>query len=91
MKDWEVTEIEKKRWRAAGRQMMKGALDEVANVCLAIIIFLIAYQWLAEPVDDCDRSAWDRCGAKVITDHKTGVQYLEGEDGGLIVREERRK
>jgi len=26
--------------------------------------------------DDCDKSAWHVCGANVITDAKTGLQYL---------------
>ena len=40
-------------------------------------------------VDDTDASSWGRSGMKIYTDHKTGVQYLGAERGGLTVRIDR--
>lgn len=38
--------------------------------------------------DDSDASPWERSGMQVMTDHKTGVQYLSDGHGGLIRRGE---
>lgn len=37
--------------------------------------------------DDCDKSYFDRCGLKVVTDNKAGKQYLLLPYGGIIERE----
>lgn len=40
--------------------------------------------WIT-PYDDCDGNG-ERCGMRVLTDHRTGLQYLQGQEGGLIPR-----
>jgi len=51
----------------------------VLVVSWAIGIFFI-------PVDDCDKDRWNRCGMHVVTDNKTGKQYLITSGGGIIER-----
>lgn len=38
-------------------------------------------------VDDSDASKWERSGMKILTDHKTGIQYLSDGKGGMVRRE----
>lgn len=80
--------LEKKQdalWRQQGRMMMRGALDEVWRLFL-FLIFIIVINFALTPPDDCDASFWHRCGMRILTDHKTGIQYLETRGGGLIER-----
>ena len=73
---------DKKAMRDIGRALAWGFLD-VLFFCFAIgycIAFIIT------PVDDCDRSRWDRCEMRVLTDNKTGIQYLVTSGGGIIER-----
>lgn len=42
-------------------------------------------------MDDSDKSAWNRSNMKVLTDHKTGVQYLSDSRGGMVKRESRKE
>lgn len=43
---------------------------------------------LITPLDDCDRGRFDRCQMKVLTDAKTGQEYLVTKGGGIIKREQ---
>lgn len=63
----------------------------VAQVAGTLVIagFLIASAWdMLFAHDDCDKDFWHHCGADVITDAKTGVQYLTTPSGGIIERKE---
>ena len=66
------------------KQWAYGILDAI--VPWIIIGYCISF--LLTPVDDCDRSRWDRCGLKVVTDNKTGIEYLVSSGGGIIKRGE---
>lgn len=37
-------------------------------------------------VDDSDRDGWNRSGARIVTDYKTGVQYFRVSGGGITPR-----
>lgn len=68
--------------RKAGFHFARGVLE---CVCLFVIIGSVAL-FLFTPKDDCDKSYFDRCGMKVVTDSKTGKQYLLSPHGGIIER-----
>jgi hypothetical protein len=73
-----------------GKNLMEGALTAIAwsalrIVCYAVITYLIC-NWAGWGTDDSDISGWNRSGFKVMTDHKTGIQYLSDGHGGLIER-----
>jgi hypothetical protein len=36
--------------------------------------------------DDSDLDGWHRSGFTILTDHKTGLQYLSDGHGGLVLR-----
>lgn len=67
-----------------------GAAVAVAVLAVALslsgIVHAIVRNTLGLSVDDCDRSAWERCGVKVITDNLSGLQYLMSPQGGLTPR-----
>lgn len=60
-----------------------GAITGIAAVML---VGSLITNTLQLGVDDCDRSAWDRCGAAIVTDAKTGLQYLRTTGGGITPR-----
>lgn len=72
--------------RNFGRQIAMGFLDVV---CIAIFImfFVSIVMNLIMPTDDCDRGKFDRCGMRILTDAKTGQEYLVTSKGGIIKRE----
>ncbi len=54
-------------------------------LALAIVLGYV-FDLVFVPADDCDRSRFDRCGLKVVTDAKTGKQYLVSSGGGIVER-----
>ena len=56
-------------------------------LCIFIAIWAVVGLVQGHPNDDCDASYWQPCGLKVVTDHKTGIQYLVSPNGGIIRRE----
>lgn len=74
-----------------GYDLASGAFHYIGNVIIVAVI-LCAIGWgirslFAVGMDDTDRSRWDRSGLEVLTDAKTGVEYLSDGHGGLVRRE----
>jgi len=52
---------------------------------LYVLVVVIICMWVSDVFrgitgigsDDCDKSAWHPCGADVVTDARTGLQYLK--------------
>ncbi|QHJ84045.1 MAG: hypothetical protein [Caudoviricetes sp.] len=57
----------------------------ILYVVWACILFL-AQNFLAINLDDSDKDAWHRSGVSVVTDYKTGQQYLKTPEGFLTPR-----
>lgn len=51
-----------------------------------LLLFWVVRNICGCGVDDSDKGSWDRSGVGVVTDHKTGLQYLETWTGGLTPR-----
>jgi hypothetical protein len=85
-----IIEMTGKSAEQLGYSIAKGAIRYLVKFAFAvwIVVLLIVAINNAAGVgtDDCDLDAWHRCGVKVITDHKTGVQYLMAPNGGLVRR-----
>lgn len=73
--------------RNFGRQIALGFLD-IAVLCVFVLFVVSLILQAIMPTDDCDRGRFDRCGLRVLTDAKTGVQYLVTNDGGIIERKD---
>ena len=73
--------INPKEARKLGRNLAWGFVDVIA-----VIIVFSAIVNLVFDHDDCDKSWWKKCGLKVVTDAKTGIEYLLSPDGGIIER-----
>ena len=72
--------------RKLGRQIAWGFLD--VFVIIMIVGFVVSYALQAVmPTDDCDAGKFDRCGMSVLTDAKTGQEYLVTSKGGIIKRD----
>jgi hypothetical protein len=66
---------------------MNDILDAIIRILvIAILAGFIIEGWRAGFTDDSDSPTGEKSGLRVRTDHKTGVQYLETEDGGITPR-----
>lgn len=92
-------DISREEVRCIGRDLAAGVMPTVT----AWVLWIVFVTWVSYVAlgltgwsqDDSDRDAWHRSGLRILTDHKTGVQYLsrggaltprlDGE--GRIVRE----
>lgn len=72
-------------FRKIGRQFTLGVLDIFFILLCWLAIFLLVISYI-KPIDDCDRTWYDRCDMRVVTDNKTGQQYLVTRGGGIIER-----
>ncbi len=72
-------------YRKIGREFTKGVFDMILVFLFMAFIVLYTIQYF-EPIDDCDRAWNDRCGMRVLTDNKTGQEYLVTRQGGIIER-----
>jgi hypothetical protein len=72
-----------------GLQFTCGAIFALVMSCLSFIIFSILVTWLLVTPDDSDKGRFDRSGFTIMTDQKTGVQYLKS--GCAIIRRDERK
>jgi len=75
-------------YRKMGREFIKGVLDILFFLLCISLIVLLPIQYFT-PIDDCDRSWNDRCNMQVLTDNKTGQEYLVTRQGGIIERKEK--
>lgn len=73
-------------FREIGRQLLRGVVDELFRlfIIFAVAFFIISF---IAPIDDSDKDWAHRSGFKILTDYKTGKQYLSDGKGGLVVRE----
>lgn len=63
----------------------------VSSVPLLTLVVGLMLLWLVQGafslgVDDSDCDGWHRSGVAVVTDHRTGLQYLRSPDGGITPR-----
>jgi len=72
-------------WHERGYHTTLGVISALWPALTAVVLISLA---VSIAPDDCDSSFWHRCGMNVLTDHKTGVQYLESKHG-LVKREDR--
>lgn len=83
-----TAEIEKltvaKLFRKQGFNFAMGVFDAIFLLLLPYIVWAI----ILRPMDDCDKSRWNRCGMEVHIDSKTGKEYLVTAGGGIIERGE---
>lgn len=56
-------------------------------ILLAVLVAILFRNICGIGVDDSDLDGWHRSGMKVMTDHKTGIQYLSDGHGGMVRRE----
>lgn len=73
-----------------GGHLAKGAIYQAAKMALIGMLFIFACNLVRDlcgwNLDDTDRDAWHRSNMTVLTDAKTGVQYLSDGKGGLTPR-----
>ena len=74
-----------KQIRRLGCQFMWGCIDACCTFFVFCVIAGVVWNYFT-PLDDCDRDRWHRCDMTVLTDQKTGKQYLKA-GGGLVERE----
>lgn len=68
------------------RRAMNLILFVVALVFAGVFMVNVARWAFWIGVDDTDASRWHRSGLRVLTDAKTGIQYLSDGKGGLVRR-----
>lgn len=76
-----------KNYRLIAEQITLGIIDGACKFLLGVVIIAGIWNYVM-PIDDCDKSRWDRCGLKVIKDQKTGKEYLLSPGGQIIKRNE---
>lgn len=73
-----------------GYDFAKGAvlliIQTFAVLFLTSIAITFAFQLLGFGIDNSDLSTWHRSGLRILTDAKTGIEYLSDGNGGLIRR-----
>lgn len=88
MSEDRITRTDEQKWRDQGFYFTVGVLRALWGIMIVGIIVYLGLNFFGINTDDCDKSAWHRCGMEVLTDNKTGVQYLYT-NGALIVRQKR--
>lgn len=72
-------------YRKIGQEFSKGVLDVVGFLIIIGIAIQLLWHAIA-PIDDSDFSRWNRSGVKIVTDAKSGQQYLVTPEGGIVER-----
>lgn len=77
-------------WKKVGEGLMDGAFNSVGKFVMLYLLVVFAL-WLFGGIsgvttDDTDASSWHRSGFRIMTDARTGLQYLSDGKGGLILR-----
>lgn len=77
-------------WKKVGEGLMDGAMNSVGKLLL-IYLVVVFVLWLWSGIsgvttDDSDTDSWHRSGFRIMTDARTGLQYLSDGKGGLILR-----
>lgn len=60
----------------------------IIGFCLIGLVALLC-NFFGLGVDDSDSNGWNRSRLKILTDAKTGIEYLSDGKGGLIERQSR--
>jgi hypothetical protein len=55
-------------------------------LCIPALVYYVIIATFGLFTDDSDRSGWQRSGAGIITDYKTGLQYFAAPGGGITPR-----
>ena len=58
----------------------------VITIFVAVMFGHLVWNYFDIGLDDSDLNGRNRSGVHVVTDHKTGLQYLCGPGGGLTPR-----
>jgi hypothetical protein len=80
-------DITHKTFRKIGFDIARGFCEFIAILFIISFVLTKAYNYF-RPIDDCDRAWNDRCGFSILTDNKTGIQYLVTRQGNIIRRGE---
>lgn len=77
-------------WKKVGEGLMDGFINSAGKFFILWLLVVFAL-WIfggisGVTVDDSDASSWKRSGFKIMTDARTGLQYLSDGKGGLILR-----
>lgn len=83
-----LSEPERKRYIEIGEAIGLGLLriGAISAFCVVLAGYVLGKLFNH---DDCDQSFWIQCGMTVVTDAKTGQQYLLSPHGGIIQRAEK--
>lgn len=77
--------------RKIGALITFGVIDALVVLAVFTVIILtigtLFLNLIGYNVNDCDLDKWKRCKMEILTDYKTGVQYLSDSKGGLVKRE----
>jgi len=76
--------------REYGREFTKGCADVIIFILVIVAISNLIITLLS-PTDDSDFGKFNRSGVAVITDAKTGKQYLVTPKGGIVMRQDGEK
>ena len=69
-----------------GYELMKGAIICFSLMVVCGLILMFVFALTLKPIDNSDFSKYKRSGFKILTDYKTGTEYLSDGHGGLIKR-----
>ena len=73
-----------------GYNVARGAIRYITKIGCIYIAIILALSLLRTlfgfGIDDSDKDTWHRSGVTVITDYKTGIQYLSDGHGGMVQR-----
>lgn len=85
MTDWTEQGIKNRQIRAFGFNFAIGLLNYVWMALIALIAAVGIMNFFNLAMDDSDFDGFNRSGVEVVTDYKTGWQYLKS-SGGIIPR-----
>ncbi len=75
-----------------GYELMQGALWYLLKVILLFVsicyLGALVLAYFNCGLDDSDQDGLHRSGLRILTDHKTGRQYLSDGHGGLVRRDD---
>lgn len=72
-----------------GKGIANGIIKQIVLAAVLVIIFSFPVNWLFRwfyPIDSTDFSKQKRSGVSVVTDAKTGIEYLVTPQGGITPR-----
>ena len=73
--------------REYGREFAKGCADVIIFILFIVALTNVILN-LIFPADDSDFGKSNRTEVEIITDAKTGHQYLATQKGGIVIRQD---